>query len=375
MLGMESSFFALGASYGLVGLLSVGRAGRPVPRAARSPLALAVRGAVRRRDGVLPVRDHGERLPAHFDRALGREARDGGRRGARGSDRDHRLSRGRSSTESRSTTSCSRTASRCRRRPPSGGATSVSTSSGRWRLRPDPKRALVISCGAGSTAKGLVETRSLEHIDVVDISRAILELSDLVYPDPDEHPLNDPRVHVHIEDGRYFLQATEGRYDIITGRSAASEERRRGEPLHPGVLPAHLRSAERGRHRDLLAPRPQHPGVGHQGDHPRLLRGLRGLQPVGGVRHRLDAGRFAQRAVGALGGRLRPPVAGSGAGEGASGDRNREARADGGDVHGGRGTAPRARRRHAAAHGQLPETAQQRTPHAAEARGSRIAPG
>jgi len=83
-------------------------------------------------------------------------------------------------------------------------------------LRPDPKRALVISCGAGSTAKGLVETRSLEQIDVVDISRAILELSDLVYPNPEEHPLNDPRVHVHIEDGRYFLQATDARYDIIT---------------------------------------------------------------------------------------------------------------------------------------------------------------
>ncbi len=83
-------------------------------------------------------------------------------------------------------------------------------------LKPDPKQALVISCGAGSTALGLVQTESLEHIDVVDISTAILEMADLVYPNPDAHPLNDPRVEVHIEDGRYFLQTTDRHYDIIT---------------------------------------------------------------------------------------------------------------------------------------------------------------
>ena len=84
-------------------------------------------------------------------------------------------------------------------------------------LLPDPRRALVISYGVGSTAKALVDTRSLEHIDVVDISRDILELSDIVYPDPSEHPLRDPRVRVHVEDGRFFLQATGEHYDIITG--------------------------------------------------------------------------------------------------------------------------------------------------------------
>jgi len=84
-------------------------------------------------------------------------------------------------------------------------------------LQPDPRQALVISYGVGSTAKALVDTRSLEHIDVVDISRAILDLSEIVYPDPADHPLHDPRVRVHIEDGRFFLQTTERRYDLITG--------------------------------------------------------------------------------------------------------------------------------------------------------------
>jgi hypothetical protein len=42
-------------------------------------------------------------------------------------------------------------------------------------------------------------------------------MSRLVYPDPGDHPLSDPRVSVHVEDGRYFLQATTRRFDLITG--------------------------------------------------------------------------------------------------------------------------------------------------------------
>ena len=39
----------------------------------------------------------------------------------------------------------------------------------------------------------------------------------MVYPDPAHHPLRDPRVQVHIEDGRFFLQTTERHFDLITG--------------------------------------------------------------------------------------------------------------------------------------------------------------
>jgi predicted membrane-bound spermidine synthase len=84
-------------------------------------------------------------------------------------------------------------------------------------LRPQPRRALLISYGVGSTAKALVDTSSLEQIDVVDISREILEMSELVFPDPADHPLRDPRVHVHVDDGRYFLLTSRERYDLITG--------------------------------------------------------------------------------------------------------------------------------------------------------------
>ncbi|HEY5658200.1 MAG TPA: fused MFS/spermidine synthase, partial [Myxococcota bacterium] len=84
-------------------------------------------------------------------------------------------------------------------------------------LHPAPRRALLISYGVGSTAKALTDSAEFESIDVVDISKDVLELNRIVFPDPAEHPLQDPRVRVHIEDGRYFLQTTTRQFDVITG--------------------------------------------------------------------------------------------------------------------------------------------------------------
>jgi spermidine synthase len=84
-------------------------------------------------------------------------------------------------------------------------------------LHPKPRRALLISYGVGSTAKALVDTDELERIDIVDISKEILAMSDIVFPRRADHPLYDPRVHVYVEDGRYFLQSRSEQYDIITG--------------------------------------------------------------------------------------------------------------------------------------------------------------
>ena len=79
-----------------------------------------------------------------------------------------------------------------------------------------PRRALLISYGLGTTARALVETRELERIDVVDTSADVLRLSALAQESPAANPLADPRVHAHVEDGRFFLLTTPLRYDIIT---------------------------------------------------------------------------------------------------------------------------------------------------------------
>jgi predicted membrane-bound spermidine synthase len=82
-------------------------------------------------------------------------------------------------------------------------------------LKADARDALLISYGVGSTAKALTDSRGLQNIDIVDISEDILEMSTIVYPG-DENPLQDERVRVHVEDGRFFLNTTSSRYDLIT---------------------------------------------------------------------------------------------------------------------------------------------------------------
>jgi spermidine synthase len=91
-------------------------------------------------------------------------------------------------------------------------------------VHPDLKRALIIGYGVGNTAKALTDSAGIQSIDLVDLSRDILAMAPIVFPDPREQPLRDPRMHIHIEDGRYFLQATDRQFDLITG-----------EPPPPGI--------------------------------------------------------------------------------------------------------------------------------------------
>ena len=84
-------------------------------------------------------------------------------------------------------------------------------------LHPAPRTAALLGLGLGVTAKGLTDDARLEAIDVVDISRDIPAMLPTVYPAPGESPLDDPRVRLHVEDGRFFLQTSKHGYDIITG--------------------------------------------------------------------------------------------------------------------------------------------------------------
>ena len=77
------------------------------------------------------------------------------------------------------------------------------------------KRVLVVCYGVGVTAGAALDLPSVESIDIAEISGDIVRMSDVVYPM--KHPLRDPRVRLHIEDGRQFLHRTSERFDLITG--------------------------------------------------------------------------------------------------------------------------------------------------------------
>jgi spermidine synthase len=78
------------------------------------------------------------------------------------------------------------------------------------------KRALVVCYGVGVTVGAVTHIPDIERIDVAEISRDVVAMSDVIYPDG-ARPLEDPRVRLHIEDGRFFLETTADRFDLITG--------------------------------------------------------------------------------------------------------------------------------------------------------------
>jgi len=84
-------------------------------------------------------------------------------------------------------------------------------------LHPKIERALLICFGVGMTASALTDLPDLRSLEVVDVSSDVLDMADIVHTDPARHPLRDPRVRTRVEDGRFFLQTTAARYDLITG--------------------------------------------------------------------------------------------------------------------------------------------------------------
>jgi hypothetical protein len=84
-------------------------------------------------------------------------------------------------------------------------------------LRPESEEALLICFGCGITADALLHDPHLKRLDVVDISKEVLNLAeDYVGPNY-SNPLRDPRVTTYLQDGRFFLQASSRQYDVITG--------------------------------------------------------------------------------------------------------------------------------------------------------------
>jgi predicted membrane-bound spermidine synthase len=81
-------------------------------------------------------------------------------------------------------------------------------------LHPEPRRALLISYGAGNTARALLDDPGVQELTMVDVSPEILAASRLIHGA--SNPLDDPRVRLVVEDGRHFLRTRRERFDIIT---------------------------------------------------------------------------------------------------------------------------------------------------------------
>lgn len=70
---------------------------------------------------------------------------------------------------------------------------------------------LVVGAGTG-TDVALALAMGAKHVDAVEIDPRIQQIGDQVNPN---HPYSDPRVTVHIDDGRAFLSRSDDTYDLI----------------------------------------------------------------------------------------------------------------------------------------------------------------
>ena len=87
-------------------------------------------------------------------------------------------------------------------------------------FHPDPKDVLVICLGTGTTL-GSVGQFPVSTMDCVELSSAVVAAG-VCFTEENHEILADPRLTMHITDGRNYLLTTRKSYDVITA-----------EPMHP----------------------------------------------------------------------------------------------------------------------------------------------
>ncbi|MER7406010.1 spermidine synthase [Streptomyces sp. NPDC000070] len=73
------------------------------------------------------------------------------------------------------------------------------------------KRVLIIGAGNGNDV-AIALAYGAERVDAVEIDPRLQEIGSQLHP---ARPYDDPRVRVHIDDGRAFLERTKTKYDLI----------------------------------------------------------------------------------------------------------------------------------------------------------------
>lgn len=86
-------------------------------------------------------------------------------------------------------------------------------------LHPDPQRAMAVGLGIGATPYGMSRDPRLGHLDVVEICGGEIDLLRVLARRGAvevERLLSDPRVDIHVGDGRKFLLSSDDRFDVLT---------------------------------------------------------------------------------------------------------------------------------------------------------------
>ena len=83
-------------------------------------------------------------------------------------------------------------------------------------LHPNPEDMLIVGLGSGGTLKSSLQHESIQSVQDVEISGAVVELSERWFNRIE--PFRDPRAEIIVGDGRQHVAMTDRRYDVIVSQ-------------------------------------------------------------------------------------------------------------------------------------------------------------
>jgi spermidine synthase len=85
---------------------------------------------------------------------------------------------------------------------------------------------LIVGGGDGGLIEELFKHRTIEHVTMAELDAGVIELSRAHLPELSRGAFDDPRLEIVLGDGKDFVAATPGRYDLIVVDST--------DPIGPG---------------------------------------------------------------------------------------------------------------------------------------------
>jgi spermidine synthase len=80
---------------------------------------------------------------------------------------------------------------------------------------PEPRRILLIGGGANGSIAEAMKHPSVERVDDVELDPALIAMARQFFPAESSSAFSDPRVRIHLADGRRFLRSTRNTFDVI----------------------------------------------------------------------------------------------------------------------------------------------------------------
>jgi len=85
-------------------------------------------------------------------------------------------------------------------------------------LHPNPKDVLQVGFGSGETSH-ILTTYETEHVDIVEISKGVIETSAHYFADINQDVIHNPKFRAIIMDGANYVALTDRKYDLILNDS------------------------------------------------------------------------------------------------------------------------------------------------------------